>query len=125
MYLYKEDIIKKALCHIQIFENSNFEVSVNSNTNISVNLFNIVLILISNFAIAQLMTDSEIKRLFRIKGDSIKEVIKTHIEIRLLQFANTYLSCNKSEMIEFDEINMTLLALAIQDNVNKEIKKYI
>lgn len=120
--MLKDDVIKKALLHKQIYDSNSFSIEINTNKTIIVNLYRIMLHLLSNFVITYSLTKSETDMFLRKKLDDIIDIVTTEVEIVLLQFANIYKE-ETTNIIELHNKDECFIVLAVQNEVNKKLKK--
>lgn len=121
----RKDMIEKALLLNNVKEVESVVIKIDTTATFSIHLRLLVLLLF-NFAMQQQMTDDEIYDFIMNNLNEVLDIITTELELTLFTFNNL---CEE-ELTDIVELHnkdecCLLLALAIQEKVNKKLKEII
>lgn len=116
-----KDITKKALLLNNVCENEIVAIPVYTIT-FYLHLFRMLVLLLCNFAVQNRMSAEEMFNLIMKNFEVIIDIVRTEVEIILLNFCNIY----EEELVEEVQLHNKdecFIVLAVQDKVSKNLKK--
>lgn len=118
----KIDIIKKALTQNNVLDKDIVAIKTDTTTTFSIHLFKMLVLLLLDFVLQTEMTDSEMYNFIMQNFNEILDIVITELEIALHNFTILY-DAELTDIVELHNKDECLLMLAIQDKVNKKLKK--
>lgn len=115
------DIIKKALLLNNMCENDVTVVTTEKRQYI-IHIFEVVVLLLCNFFLFEKENEEEKYNFIMKNFNTIVDIVITEIEVVLLAFDNFYEE-ELTDIVELHNKDECLLAVAMQDKVNKNLEK--
>lgn len=116
-----KNIIKEALLLNNMIEDDIAVIQVNK-ISFNVHLFRILVLLLYNFVLQTKMTEKEILDFIMKNFEAIIDIVRTEVEIVLLNFCNIYEE-ELAEEVQLHNKDECLIVLALQNKVNEKLKK--
>lgn len=116
-----KNIIKEALLLNNMIEDDIAVIQVNK-IFFNVHLFRILVLLLYNFVLQTKMTEKEILDFIMKNFEAIIDIVRTEVEIVLLNFCNIYEE-ELAEEVQLHNKDECLIVLALQNKVNEKLKK--
>lgn len=115
-------IIKKALIQNNVLDKDIVVIKTDTTTTFSIHLFKMLVLLLLDFVLQTEMTDSEMYNFIMQNFNEILDIVITELEIALHNFTILY-DAELTDIVELHNKDECLLMQAIQDKVNKKLKK--
>ena len=116
-----KNIIKEALLLNNMIEDDIAVIQVNK-IFFNVHLFRILVLLLYNFVLQTKMIEKEILDFIMKNFEAIIDIVRTEVEIVLLNFCNIYEE-ELAEEVQLHNKDECLIVLALQNKVNEKLKK--
>lgn len=116
-----KNIIKEALLLNNMIEDDIAVIQVNK-ISFNVHLFRILVLLLYNFVLQTKIPEQEIFNYVMKNFEPVSYIVITEVEIVLLHFYNIY-NEELDEEVELHNKDECYIVLAIQNEVNKKLKK--
>lgn len=118
-----KESITKALLENKVDKNDKVFVTTDTNALIGINLFDVMLFLLSNFALYHSMTGIQVYNFVMQNFDNIFDDVNTQIQLALF-YLSTDFKNKEQEEIELSDETEALFQIYLQTNVFKELEKY-
>lgn len=119
-----KESITKALLENKVNENDKVFVTTDTNALIGINLFDVMLFVLSNFALYQSMNSNQIYNFVMQNFKDIFEEFNTQIQMALF-YISIDINNKEPEEIELNDETEALFQIYLQSKVFYEFEKYI
>ena len=119
-----DELITKALLENRVNKNDKVFVTTDTNALIGINLFDVMLFVLSNFALYQSMNSNQIYNFVMQNFKDIFEEFNTQIQMALF-YISIDINNKEPEEIELNDETEALFQIYLQSKVFYEFEKYI